>query len=553
MNSSIHRLPARVQLTDGEALDSFLERVAVANELTAVDMVRLLDPRPGSGSLLFALVQPSNELLGRIELLTALGIDDARSATLQRFAYCRPLDFSGFEEPSVASFRVLSARGWFPLQGTQVCPKCLRSGRWLIEWRLPHIAVCDTHVSYLVPSCEQCGQRFRSRRASPLRPDLSAEQLCGNPLGPRRNCRHSVLMHSVTQAPPTAVEASKAVREALAGIPQQCLGVVASPELYLAELRALTVLLMHIATRSAPDQGKDWARRLRVEAGQRRTELRGPRWGIRPADDPEVRGEAIAAAHEILTASTIDEAAALLDPWITHIPNTQAGQAAWIRNRTPHAPMLGTIVEKCLHTNQSPSRQLEIRIRTDLDDSRIPQVIPADIYEKHVAPIMRSRSTVGRRFISLCLAKIARPGRSWTDSAVALGFQAEIGPKTARAVTKFLNLSESEFAGALEYVVEALDRDTDYRRIEFVVRTLASEPETWFPDWASSQNPRRRGVALPYAITWMWSEVAHADIETSPGWVAAPTSKDKAYFRAFCERLQEPAKSGLRTVVIAAN
>ncbi|MBB1055837.1 TniQ family protein [Dietzia sp. B19] len=553
MASPTKPLPSRVQLSGGEALDSYLERGALANGLTTVELLRLLDPRPDAESLTFALVQPSDDLLERIERVTTLKPCQAKSATLQRFANSRPLDFSGFAEPSAAAYRAISARGWFPLQGTQICPECLHSGRWLIEWRLPFIAVCDVHSSYLVPSCAHCRQRFRSRRTSPLRPELSIAQPCGNPLGPRRNCRHSVLAHPTEQSPPDDLEASKAVRRALAGVSLRCLGAETPPERYLADLRATAVLLMHIATHSTPESAAGWGESLRAEAALRRTELRGPRWGIRPADNPSIRGKAIAAAHQILTATTIETAAVMLDPWIAHIPSTHVGQAAWIRNRTPQTPTLSKIVQKSLQTRQSPSRQVAIRVGTDLADSHIPQVLPEELYEEHIVPIMESHSFLGRRFASLCLAKVARPGRSWSESASALGFQSEVGPSTARAVTKHVNWSSYEVADALEHVADALKHGTNYRSAESAVRRLASEIETWFPGWARSQNPRRRAVTLPYAITWMWIEVAHADLDTSPGWAEPPTRAEKASLRAFSQRLSETAKNALRTIAVQAD
>ncbi|MGX1768243.1 TniQ family protein [Dietzia sp. NPDC055343] len=553
MASPITPLPTRVQLTDGEALDSYLERAALANDLTTVELLRTLDPRPGAESLTFALVQPSDDLLERIEQLTTLTPRQGKSATLQRFGNSRPLDFSGFAEPSAAAYRAISARGWFPLQGTQICPECVRSGRWLIEWRLPHLAVCDIHANYLVPSCAHCRQRFRSRRTSPLRPELSTAQPCGNPLGPRRNCRHPVLAHPTEQSSHDDVEASKAVRQALAGVSLSCLGVETPPERYLADLRATAVLLMHIATHSTPESAAGWGEGLRAEAAVRRTELRGPRWGIRPADDPRIRGKAIAVAHQILTAPTIETAAVMLKPWTAHIPATHVGQAAWIRNRTPQAPTLSKIVQKCLQTRQSPSRQVAILVRKDLADSHIPQVLPEDLYEEYIGPIMKAHSSLGRRFASLCIAKIIRPGRSWSDSASALGFQADVGPSTARAVTKHVKWSSNDIAGAFEQVVDALESGTNYRSIERAVRRLACEPEIWFPGWARSQNPQRRAVTLPHAITWMWIEVAHADLDTSPGWTEPPTRAEKANLRAFSGRLSKPAKNALRTIAAQAD
>ncbi|WP_172812199.1 TniQ family protein [Dietzia sp. 111N12-1] len=120
MASPTEPLPSRVQLSDGEALDSYLERVALANDLTTMELLRLLDPRADAESLTFALVQPSDDLLEQIERITTLKLCQAKSATLQRFANNRPLDFNGFAEPSAAAFRAISARGWFPLQALRI-------------------------------------------------------------------------------------------------------------------------------------------------------------------------------------------------------------------------------------------------------------------------------------------------------------------------------------------------------------------------------------------------------------------------------------------------
>mgnify|MGYP006914491879 CR=1 FL=1 len=242
----------------------------------------------------------------------------------------------------------------------------------------------------------------------------------------------------------------------------------------------------------------------------------------------------------------------MLKPWIAHIPATHVGQAAWIRNRTPQASTLSKIVQKCLQERQSPSRQVAIRVRPDLADSHIPQVLPEELYEAYIAPIMKSHSFLGRRFASLCMAKINRPGRSWSESASALGFEADVGPSTARAVTKHVKWSSHDVASAFEHVADALECGTNYRSIERAVSRLAAEPETWFPGWARSQNPRRRAVTLPYAITWMWIAIAHADLETSPGWTRAPDHTERANYRAFSERLKEPAKSSLRVVAEGA-
>ncbi|WP_241732501.1 hypothetical protein [Dietzia sp. B19] len=51
----------------------------------------------------------------------------------------------------------------------------------------------------------------------------------------------------------------------------------------------------------------------------------------------------------------------------------------------------------------------------------------------------------------------------------------------------------------------------------------------------------------------MWIEVAHADLDTSPGWAEPPTRAEKASLRAFSQRLSETAKNALRTIAVQAD
>ncbi len=189
-------LPARVAIDPRESLDSYLERIALVNDLTTKSLVRMLkENRDGSSvSTAFMLVRPSDELVGRIVDLTGLGASAVENSTLLRYDGGAPLNLDGFDPLDRASYRAIVCQGWFPQHGTQLCPLCLsHDGIWQLSWKLPVSTVCPDHGVYLVAECSRCSRRFRTRHHSPLRPRLDEHQPCGNPLGFSAPCRHSIL------------------------------------------------------------------------------------------------------------------------------------------------------------------------------------------------------------------------------------------------------------------------------------------------------------------------------------------------------------------------
>lgn len=133
-------LPTRVAIGDGEALDSYLERVAVANDLSTRDLFRLLTEahdtvRPPAA---FMMTKPVAALVSRLQLLSGLTSDEMERATLVRYDRGRPLDLAGLDPCNRYSYRKVVSRGWFPSHGSPVCPLCLPDGGvWQLHWRLP--------------------------------------------------------------------------------------------------------------------------------------------------------------------------------------------------------------------------------------------------------------------------------------------------------------------------------------------------------------------------------------------------------------------------------
>lgn len=536
-------LPARTTIGANEALDSFLERVALANEITTTQLTAIATPSGVDRPWSFAMIDPEPRLLTRLSSLTGLTQAALRGATLARFDGGLPLDLTGFERQGSSSFRTLSARGWFPLHGTQACLMCIaETGMWDLRWRLPYLTTCVDHGCYLVPTCNGCGRRFRYRNHTLLRRTRSIEKgHCGNQTGARTQCIYRVSDNPVHAATPEALATTADVLAAFDGAYCDVYGQrTASPD-YLAGLRSLTVLMIHIATLSAPEHAV-WAEVIRDEAARRRTEHRGPRWGIRPPDDPWARGEVLAEANALLSCADVGTAAAKLSAWLAHIPSTQIGPAGWIKNRSPNSSLVNELVEQTLWERQSTSRRLAANTGdTGLPDSAIPQVIPLEMYQDTLGTVIVARPDTGRRFASLCLAKLNAPGRTWSRAAEVLGQPPETGRRIPKAVTHKMTATVAELSPLLASIRDGLIDGPNYRDLESVVRDLAAEPESWFPAWAHAQTPTRRPGTLPYAITWLWTAVALGDLDMSPAWSEPPTRRQKASYRAFATRVPQSA------------
>lgn len=546
-------LPARTTIGANEALDSFLERVALANGITTTQLTAIATPSGVDRPWSFAMIDPEPRLLTRLSSLTGLTQAALRGAALARFDGGLPLDLTGFERQGSSSFRTLSARGWFPLHGTQACPMCIsETGMWDLRWRLPFVATCANHGCYLVPTCNGCGRRFRHRNHTLLRRIRSIEKgHCGNQASARTQCTYRVSDNPVHAATPEALAITADVMAAFDGAYCDVCGQRTASSDYLAGLRSLTVLMTHIATLSAPEHAV-WAEVIRDEAARRRTEHRGPRWGIRPPDDPWARGEVLAEANALLSCADVGTAAARLSEWLAHIPSTQIGPAGWIKNRIPSSSLVNELVEQALRERQSTSRRLAANTaEIGLPDSAIPQVIPLELYQDTLGTVIDASPDTGRRFASLCLAKLNAPGRTWSRAAEVLGQPAETGRRTPRALTHKMTATVDELSPLLTSIRDGLIDGPNYRDLESVVRDLAAEPESWFPAWAHGQTPTKRPGTLPYAITWLWTAVALADLDCSPAWPRPSTRQQKAYYRAYTTRMTPTVQASLRAVMTA--
>lgn len=548
------RLPSRPAMADRESLDSFLERLATANDLSPPYLLRALTTTEPSGTptAAFMMIKPDPLIVARIARLSGADEPSIAQATLLRFDDGLPLHLGPLDVRQRHTFRQVVAQGWFPQFGTQACPMCLsEDGIWRLEWRLPLVATCRKHGVFLATHCAGCSRRFRTHRHAPLRPQVGPNQLCGNPIGLRNPCQHSVLRHVSESAPSAVLHTATVLLDALAGDTMSMLGKPADPRHFLAEIRHLATLLLHLLSQPGGPALRGWAKDIRAEAAGRTTDLRGPRWGISPPQSAVVRGHVLAEACEILRQPCIQDTAAHLAPWLGLIAEVDNGPSTWLVNRTTRTPTMERLIIAAVSQHHHVGRRLtKVRRNELLRPSAIPQLIGVDIYSEFFDEMLGGYEWTGRLYVSLCIVRAVADVANWSDAAGLIGLDPGIGTRNARASSARLRVSPQTFAEAVESAAHLIPRGHNFRTREARVRALARAPDNWFDPWRTTMLPARRHTSLPYAITWMWCEVAQGLLDTSPAWPIPPSHRVKASYRRFRDSLPRSAQAVLRSLVL---
>ena len=547
-------LPTRAALAERESLDSFLERLATANDLSPPFLLRLLTAAEYSDrpTAAFMMIKPDPLIVSRIARLSGVDEGSVAQATLLRFDDGLPFYLDRLDPHRRHTFRQVVTQGWFPQFGSQACPICLaEDGIWKLEWRLPLVAICYHHGVFLTTHCAGCGRRFRTHRYSPLRPLAGPDQLCGNPIGLRNPCRHSVLRHVAVSAPSAVLNTATVLLDAVSGSTASMLGSPTEPRLFLAEIRHLATLLLHLLSQPDGPTLRDWAKDVRAEAVCRTTDLRGPRWGISPPQSSVVRGQVLAEADDILRQTHIDDAAARLVPWLGLIAEVGNGPSVWLVNRTTRTPTMERLIDTAVSQRHHVGRRLnKLRGNELLRATAIPQLIDADIYYEFFDEMLGGYEWTGRLYVSLCMVRAVAAVSNWSDAAAQIGLDPAIGARTARASSARLRVSPQAFAEAVESATHLFPRSRNFRTREARVRALTRNPDNWFELWRTTMSPERRHTSLPYAITWMWCEVAQGLLDTSPAWPGPPAHRLKASYRVFRDSLPRSAQATLRSLVL---
>lgn len=100
---------------------------------------------------------------------------------------------------------------------------------------------------------------------------------------------------------------------------------------------------------------------------------------------------------------------------------------------------------------------------------QIPQLLPPELYEAHLAGLFTSRPETIRLFTSLTMAR-THPGiAAWADAARKLELPADLGRRCAAAAAASQTASPMAVVSAVRAAALDLDR-RDYRALEGRVR-----------------------------------------------------------------------------------
>jgi hypothetical protein len=531
-------LPVSVTPRPGESIESWLEHLADANGLTTAQLLGATGR--GRAGTRFLTLAPSPETITRLASLARVDEQHVYAATLSAFDGTA-LDLTGLDPADRHSYRQVAARGWTPAHGTQICPACLaEDGAWRSAWRLLIVTACTRHQSLLVARCPSCRRPFRDQRHSHLRL-VGAATVCGNPLGagPTKQCQHDVATIPTKPASEDALALQRRVDAALAGQAVPVLGQPVNAAAYLTDLRHLTTLLLHLAGQTGAEQLADWASDLTDEAATRGGD-RGPRWGLRPPEQPALRAAALATADGILTAPDVDTAAARLTPWTELTPTTNDGPLGWLADRTVMTPTMTRLVM----TARAPHRRLSHHLdnhpggRMPINLNLIPQVIPHAQYLEHLDGASTSSEDTVRLFASLSLARLHPDVTSWAQAAEALNMPGPMGVRCARACSAAMLVGAEEWKSRIWRAGEETER-RDYRATEAKIHHRLGMTR-WFNEWARRNRPNARYGDHDLALTWQWVHVAHGHLDLSPVWRGnRPTAADRAPYRQFAVSLDD--------------
>lgn len=534
-------LPISVSPRDGESIESWLEHLADANGLTTAQLLNHL--HSSGANTRYLTLAPAPATIATLAALARIPGQTIASATVSAFDGTA-LDLTGLDPGDRYSYRQVAARGWTPAHGTQICPICLaEDGAWRTTWRLLIVTACTRHRTLMAIQCPGCNRPFRDQRHSHLR-RVGARSVCGNPLGagPASQCQHDLTTIPVEPADEEVLAMQTRIADALTRNAVTVLGDPVDGADYLTDLRHLTTLLLHLASQPDARRLATWPADLATEA-QRRTELRGPRWGLRPPESPGLRGAALATADAILTAPDLEAAAAALMPWTELTPTTNDGTLCWLADRTVMTPTLTRLVLSARSRHRRLSHHLDTHPPTGaamkINHKVIPQVIPHQQYTDHLTGASESGEETVRLFASLSLARAHPDISTWAMAAEALGMPGPMGTRCARACTRTMLITAQDWQDRIWAAIQDVHR-RDYRATEAKIEHRRHLTSRWFQEWARQWRPGTHYTSVTYGLTWQWVHVAHAHLDLSPAWRGKkPTAKDCALYRQFENSLND--------------
>jgi AraC-like DNA-binding protein len=267
---------------------------------------------------------------------------------------------------------------------SRYCPVCLEisRGRWQLEWRLPWVFACQQHSRLLADTCPACGQTQRTGRGWLSGRLVPAPELCSaaTPTGQRCGVALSATPTIALAEGHPFLTAQALLSEIFTGTPLT-FGLYqtmpASTAQFLTDLRLLALRAAETTDAQSLREIAQSDSSSALIAEWDSADIR--QWRASP-NTPRTAPALIAAvgissALELLHCSTLDEAAARLQPFLAM--RRRAGKqvntdALSTRNRNP---MPDAVMVRALTDTMSPSDQLRFRALTPLP--KYPRTSPA--------------------------------------------------------------------------------------------------------------------------------------------------------------------------------
>lgn len=161
-NSSLRKLPFRLEPIEGEALWSYAIRLANRLECSVFNTLKFIGipPKPRAVQISFlSLLHPTAPQMVNLAYATRLSVNIVKQMTLASYEN-EIMDATDVEKFEVSPRNLLSGTYWISSKISPMCPMCLKEdrGAWQLNWMIPWTFMCRRHEVFLQLNCLACNR-----------------------------------------------------------------------------------------------------------------------------------------------------------------------------------------------------------------------------------------------------------------------------------------------------------------------------------------------------------------------------------------------------------
>lgn len=554
-------LPIRPEISSGEALPSYVDRLAAFWDVrlqTMLALTGIVDEDHGSFQPVAYGVALSPERLQTFYYVTRLpeeAVSKMLLASYDGIAY----DFSGQDLWQPEELRQAALRQWAYFAGSHVCPSCLEEsgGAWKLSWKLPWSFACVRHRCLLVDTCPACKRRTGSSRlnakcAPPFTSQVPILSTCRNarlPLPGARRASPGICGHQLSKVPTLPLDprsapildAQRRLDEALEGKEQTVAGEKVSSLEYFRDLRSACAMILSFGTPEDLEGVMPQAREAFALYVEEREALRRERtalvaaggdWRGGPYHKPymatpksaTLMAAIVPRAKKILDEPSLKDLANALEPFAVRLK----GKHRDVRRETGivrFSERLKEALETCWEPYSNTvnwlgmahgERKLVAPALARLEPDHVPQLLCKEAFDRLFialfAPGILSEE-YARVFCSMSLVKLVGD-HTWDEAGRELGMPEGRGMHIGNAGIALLNRTGNTdlFKSRLHNLARSLAQvphPTDYG---FRRRVLADLDDIDPTEWsricrAAGMRRGRAGRRSGAASAWLWCQM----------------------------------------------